>query len=199
MHDHVAEVFVQVFAGAMSESIPSSTTGFAHRRSRADSTASFTYLEDTVESSESSNWPDDEAVEDQSGDDDDYADHVDGAINSGPSSPERRKSSGFSRLSVEDPLLYRHDSSKTEASGFSNDGRTIQKIYIVTEDLTVVFAGFTTSRVGYTIYLFICVATLGLGYLLFRWLPRLRVRLVGSPRSLKNCSWVAIEVSSCLA
>ena len=194
---------MQVFAGAMSESIPSSTTGFAHRRSRADSVTSFTYLEENVESSESSNWPDDEAVEedpdldvDVDVDEDDYVEDVNGVMNSALSSPQRRKSSGFSRLSAEDPLLHRKDSSKTEPSGYGQDGRTIQKIYIVTEDLTVVFAGFATSRIGYITYLIMCVATIGFGFLLFRWLPRWRVRLVGSPRALGDCSWVAVEVSS---
>ena len=183
----------------MSESIPSSTTGFAHRRSRVDSVTSFTYLEENVESSESSNWPYDEAVEDDPDvdvDEDDSVEDANGVTNSALSSPQRRKSSGFSRLSVEDPLLHRKDSSKTEASGHGHDGRTIQKIYIVTEDLTVVFAGFATSRIGYITYLVVCIATIGFGFLLFRWLPRWRVRLVGSPRALQDCSWVAVEVSS---
>jgi cation-transporting ATPase 13A3/4/5 len=41
----------------------------------------------------------------------------------------------------------------------------------------------------------ICFLTLGFGYLLFRWLPRWRIRLVGSPSPLRDCTWVAIEVS----
>ncbi|MCJ1256606.1 hypothetical protein MMC24_004430 [Lignoscripta atroalba] len=131
----------------MSESVPSSVTGFANRRSRADSTASFTYFEESQESPE---WIEEEAVADEGGsEEDDFLDGVDHDLESAPSSPRRRKSSGFSRLSVEDPLLYRNDSTKTDTSGYGRGGRTTQKIYIVTEDLTVVVAGFSTSLPGF--------------------------------------------------
>jgi len=179
----------------MSESVPSSTTGFAHRRARADSTASFTYLPDNEESSGSSPWPDDEVIEDPSDDEQEqYRNSKDGDVDSNSTSPKRRKSSGFSRLSVEDPLLNRRDSTKTDVSGYGRDGRNTQKIYIVSEDLTVVFAGFSTSHVGFTAYLIVCLASLGLGYLLFRWLPRWKVRLIGCQVPLRECSWVVIEV-----
>ncbi|MCJ1476845.1 hypothetical protein MMC13_005514 [Lambiella insularis] len=183
----------EVFAGPMSESVPSSTTGFAHRRGRADSTASFTYLQDTEASSESSPWPDDEAVANHSDEEDDYMQQANGDLESGPTSLLRRKSSGFSRLSVEDPLLFRHDSAKTDVSGYEQGRRNTQKIYIVTEDLTVVFAGFSTSLTGYAVYISTCFISLGLGYLLLRWLPKWKVQLIGSPKTLRECSWVVIE------
>ena len=177
----------------MSESIPSSTTGFAHRRARADSTTSFTFFQDNEESSESSHWPDDEAIEDPS-DDEEYPKAKDGDLESDPTSPKRRKSSGFSRLSVEDPLLLRRDSARTDASGYGRVGRHNQKIYIVTEDLTVVFAGFSTSALGMLLYMLLCLMSFGVGYLFLRWLPRWKVRLIGLPTSLRECSWVVIEV-----
>ena len=191
--------WAQVFAGPMSESVPSSTTGFAHRRTRADSTASFTYLQDNEESSGSSPWPDDEVIEDPSDDEQgEYDKSKDGDVESNRASSRRRKSSGFSRLSVEDPLLNRRDSTKTDASVYGRGGRSTQKIYIISEDLTVVVAGFSTSHVGLAAYLVICLASLGLGYLLFRWFPRLKVRLIGSQTPLRDCSWVVIEVGMCL-
>ena len=49
---------------------------------------------------------------------------------------------------------------------------------------------------GFASYMTICICTLGIAYLLFRWLPRWRIRLIGSPAPLKTCSWVVIEVSS---
>ncbi|MCJ1378786.1 hypothetical protein MMC17_001885 [Xylographa soralifera] len=183
----------EVFAGPMSESVPSSTTGFAHRRGRADSTASFTYFEENEESSESSPWPDDQAIIDHSDEEDYSIDDVNGDLESGPTSPKRRKSSAFSRLSVEDPLLQRHDSAKTDVSGFGRGGRTTQKIYILTEDLTIVLAGFSTSPFGFSIYLCLCLVSFGLGYLLLRWLPTWKVRLIGSPKSLNECTWVVVE------
>ena len=178
----------------MSESVPSSTTGFAHRRVRADSTASFTYYEDNEESSESSPWPEDEAIADEIDEDPDFVEQTNQDLESGPTLSRKRNSSGFSRLSVQDPLLFRHDSAKTDFSGLGRSGKSNQKIYIITEDLTVVFAGFSTSYVGYSVYVLLCLLSCGLGYLLFRWLPRWKVRLVGASRPLRECKWVVIEV-----
>ena len=105
----------------------------------------------------------------------------------------RRTSSGYSRASVHDHLL-RRDSARTEGSRFDRGYRTSQKIYIVTEDLTIVVAGFRTSTLGFALYTTISVLTLGLGYLLLRWLPRWHVRIVGTPCPLRDCSWSVIEV-----
>lgn len=115
-------------------------------------------------------------------------------LESGIVSSQRRKSSGFSKSTAEEPLLHRHDSTKTDASGFGRGARSNQKIYIVSEDLTVVVAGFTTKPLGLILYLTFCTLSLGLGYLILRWLPRWRVRLTGSPRPLRECDWVVIEV-----
>jgi cation-transporting P-type ATPase 13A2 len=59
-----------------------------------------------------------------------------------------------------------------------------------------VIAGFSTSRWGVTAYVTICVCTLGLGYLFFRWMPRLLIKLTGLPAPLKSCSWAVVEVST---
>ncbi|KAI9750467.1 MAG: Myosin type-2 heavy chain 1 [Chaenotheca gracillima] len=186
----------EVFAGPMSESVPSSITSFAHRRSRADSTASFTYLQ---ESEEPLSTPEEEAVLDDEEEDEEFhaddndQDYSDPSVDleAGELSPLRRKSSAFSRASVEHPLLDRLDSSASSIHG--RGGRLSQKIYLHTEDLTIVIAGFTTNPIGYAIYIALCVATAGLGYLLFRWLPRWRVRLVGRATGLREASWTVIE------
>ncbi|KAL8914093.1 MAG: hypothetical protein Q9171_001209 [Xanthocarpia ochracea] len=175
----------------MSESVPSSITGFAHRRSRADSATSFTYMQEGEESSE---WTEEEAIIDQS---DDEPEERDGLYADGSSSPsesrERRKSSGFSRRSFEDPLLPHRDSTATEMSYFGRGKRINQRIYIVTEDLTIVVSGFVTSFMGYASYIILCTLTCGIAYLLLRWLPRWRVRLVGKHKPLRECSWVVVE------
>lgn len=103
--------------------------------------------------------------------------------------PLRRMSSA-TRPSSEDPLLSRRDS----ATVSRDYKRTTQKIYILTEDLTIVIAGFTTSGLGYALYILISTVTLGMGWLLLRWLPHWRVWLVGRPAPLRECRWVAIEV-----
>jgi hypothetical protein len=41
----------------------------------------------------------------------------------------------------------------------------------------------------------LCLLTFGLGYLVLRWLPRWQVKLIGTQCSLRDCSWVVIEVS----
>ena len=179
----------------MSESVPSSVTGFAHRRSRADSAASFTYFQEDDESPE---WSEDQAIVDEEEEDTVFGkqpeEDVEYDLESGTISSQRRKSSGFSKSTTEEPLLHRHDSTKTDASGFGRGARSSQKIYVVPEDLTVVVAGFTTKPLGLILYLAFCTLSLGLGYLILRWLPRWRVRLKGSPKPLRECDWVVIEV-----
>lgn len=187
----------ELYSGPISESIPSSITGFAHRRGRSDSTATYTYFQ-VEEEEEPTEWLEEEAISDQSEAEDDDARKQNGDnpnLEAASVSLPRRKSSNFSRASTEDPLLRRHDSAKSSASGMGRGGRVSQKFHIVTEDLTVVVAGFATNLPGFTVYIFLCLFTLGLGYLVFRWLPRWRVRLTGTPKPLRECEWVIIEVS----
>lgn len=190
----------------MAESLPTSVSAFAHRRQRADSTASFTYYQ------EEENSPEAEAQHAQDGavpfDIDDIPfelDHdtdydidqstdseVDSASTQGHAM-HRRRSSTQSRSSVHARLL-RTDSTRTDSSGPAH-GRTSQKLRIVSEDLTIVIAGFRTGSVGYIAYILLCLSTLGLAYLLLRWLPRWQVRLIGEPCPLYECHWVVLEVS----
>ncbi|KAI1940234.1 hypothetical protein LOZ39_003598 [Ophidiomyces ophidiicola] len=179
----------EVYAGPVSESIPSSVASFVHRRSRRESTVSFTYFE---ESTETPDWIDENAVVDES--ELELGDDVDGDIDMGIS----RGSLHFldrsrSRSSVEHPLLQGEDPGRERYTAPPSGETVSQKVYIVTEDLTAVIAGFSTSTVGSTVYLAICFLTFGLGYLVFRWLPRWRIRLIGHPETLQRCQWVAIE------
>lgn len=177
----------------MSESVPTSVSSFAHRRGRADSTASFTYYQEDDDGSIPVSDEYDEAIlDDESEAQTEEDDSVD--LEAGDLTEIRRSSTGASRTSVHDRLL-RSDSARTEGSNFHRGGRTSQKVYIVTEDLTIVVAGFQNSNIGLALYTAICVFTFGLGYLLLRWLPRWQVRIVGTPCPLRECSWVVIEVS----
>ena len=184
-----------VFAGPISESVPTSVSAFAHQRPRADSTTSFTYYEEGQENDSSEDWLDELAVTEAQ---DDLED-VDGALEreSEGGSEEtpslRRKSSGYSRSSAQHPLLRRRTSSDTDVNGYRREGRASQKIYIVTEDLTIVVAGFKNSIIGLAIYTLICLLTGGFGYLMLRWLPRWRIRVIGASRPLREADWVAIE------
>ncbi|OAP56697.1 hypothetical protein AYL99_08809 [Fonsecaea erecta] len=184
-----------VFSGPISESVPSSVTGFAYRlpRRRAGSISSFTYF--TEQDQESPNvFSDEEAVES-----DEEQGHTAGGdrdLEAGlePTSSHRKSSSRY-RTSSDQPLLYRHDSARSDTQKHEDGGNFSQKLYIENEDLTMALAGFTTSTVGYLAYLAICVFTAGIGYLVFRWVPRWRISLVGYSAPLRKCSWVVVEVS----
>ncbi|KAK6433634.1 hypothetical protein LTR95_010188 [Oleoguttula sp. CCFEE 5521] len=209
----------EMFSGPMSESVPTGTSAFAHRRGRSDSNASFAYFEDERDYDSEEEWPEEEAVIDEQDElerqelhpddifeDNDNSTEVDSEEasqrptrsrqSSGASKTSRRsRSSGRSRKSrpsLESPLL-RHHSASSDVSGYRHDGRVSQKIYIHTEDLTIVVAGFKSSLIGFAVYICICVLTAGLGYLIFRWLPKWYVRIVGRSTPLTKCDWVVVE------
>lgn len=220
----------EMFSGAVAESVPTSTTGFLHRRERADSTTSFAYYnEDEEEEGDSDSWMEEEAIIDDEidGEAEDEDDEQEGRrdqdssgehsfdleAGQGRRPSKRRKSSGLSRtsrisrgsetshISARQPLLRRNNSGGSNMSNVSGRGmcdRQNQKLYILSEDLTIVIAGFSTSIIGYAVYITICIITAGLGYLLFRWLPRWRIRITGIAKPLRECSWVVIEVSQYL-
>ncbi|KAJ9203835.1 hypothetical protein DTO164E3_2189 [Paecilomyces variotii] len=180
----------EVFSGPMSESIPSSVASFAHRGMRHGSVVSFSYLREDDDSFEHAE--DEEAVEDEVGISPEFAEGTEHQLDFPvPSSKSRR--SLRSRDSIEEPLLSRRDSVKSHVSGQKVGGRISQKVYLVTEDLTIVIAGFSTRMSGYAAYLILCILTFGIAYLVFRWAPKLRLRLVGKPSQLRECQWVAIE------
>lgn len=189
----------EVFSGPMSESVPTSVSSFVHRRPRADSTASFTFYEDDRSSEDGA---EEEAIAEEYGDieydEEALLDTVDD-YDERPL-PPRRKSSSYSRRSTESrrsvdaPLLQRRHSASSAGSGDgSRGGRFSQKIYILTEDLTIVVAGFKTSTVRSAVYYLLCIMTAGLGWLIFRWLPRWRVALTGKAATLGDCDWMVVE------
>lgn len=187
----------QLFSGPMAESLPTSVSGFHHRRARADSTTSFSFYQEDVDEDEGFNhegqgvddldelpFEDDMDEEEDSTDlerqapDNDYVLH--------------RRASNLSRRSVHSHLLRRNSAIST-GSGFGGT-RYSQKIYMANEDLYLAIAGFQTSPIGQAIYTTICLLTLGVGWLVFRWVPRWHVKLVGKKASLRDCDWVVIEV-----
>ncbi|KAI9746524.1 MAG: hypothetical protein M1818_000237 [Claussenomyces sp. TS43310] len=138
-------------------------------------------------------YPHEEAILDDHEEEDQFEEDSESVdLEAGELSSMRRISSARSRSSVHDHLL-RSDSAKTDVSGYGRAGRINQKIYIVNEDLTIVVAGFRTSTFGFALYITLCTVTLGLAFLLLRWLPQWRVRLIGSPSALRDCPWVVIE------
>ncbi|KAK6075912.1 p-type ATPase [Seiridium cupressi] len=200
----------ELFSGPVAESLPTSVSAFAHRRGRADSTASFTFYNEDEEEPQVYDEDGRPLYEDDGSvavdlDDipfgvDSFEDEEDGESSAAELSTDdshedyamHRRSSTISRSSVRARLL-RTDSGRTDVSGHGLSGRQSQKLYMVNEDLTIVIAGFRTSRLGFAIYLFLCIATLGAAYLLLRWLPRWQVKLIGEPCPLHDCGWVVLE------
>ncbi|KIW47204.1 hypothetical protein, variant [Exophiala oligosperma] len=181
------------FSGPISESVPSSATGFAYARprQRAGSIASFTYFQEPDESPRYSD-EDEEALVLS---DDEGGHHPDEErdLESGDTSSLRRKSSSRYGASAEQPLLRRHASARSDIQEHDDGGTFSQQVFLESEDLTMVIAGFSTSSLGLLLYLAICVLTAGIGYLVMRWVPRWRISLVGSPTPLKKCTWVVVE------
>lgn len=169
-------------------------TGFAYQRprQRKGSISSFTYFQDEQEIPE---YSDEEAVLDLSDEEDGNEATADRDLEAGEVDSLRRKSSGRLRSSSDQPLLRRHESARSDIQEHDDGGSFSQKLYIETEDLTMVIAGFSTSSLGFMLYIAICVLTAGIGYLVFRWVPSWRISIVGSPTPLKKCSWVVVEVS----
>lgn len=182
-----------MFSGPLAESLPTGRSSFIHQRYRSDSTASFAFYnestdvqEDAVEDDEEVDYEEDDSLNGMNG----YAD-PDEDMEMGRRyliSPSRRSS----RRSTDVPLLRRHSSTSSDA-GYGRGIRQSQKVYIASEDLTIAISGFNTSKRGFALYTFVCVATLGIGWLFMRWIPSWRVRLTGKPKPLFECDWVVIE------
>ncbi|KAJ4379180.1 hypothetical protein N0V86_005224 [Didymella sp. IMI 355093] len=172
---------IQIFAGpGMSESVPTSVSAFSHRRrERADSSASLTSFAYYDEEQDSGGEEGDEGDLDEVIADDIEYDGYTAEELADMEAGLRANGSGSSASSA--------------GSGSWRGRRSNQKIYILTEDLTIVVAGFRTSTLGFAAYALLCVATLGLAWLLLRWLPRWQVALTGRTTPLKDADWVVIE------
>ncbi len=92
------------------------------------------------------------------------------------------------------PLLARWASRTSHVEAPQPSDHSCQKLYIASEDLTISLSGYKSSHLRSILYGLVCCGTLGVGYLLLRWLPRWRTRLQGRPSSLGDCDWVVIEV-----
>ncbi|KAL2021190.1 hypothetical protein VTK56DRAFT_7377 [Thermocarpiscus australiensis] len=192
----------ELFSGPVAESLPTSVSAFSHRRGRADSTTSFSFYQDETEPEEPAvplipaggqasvdgldELPFEEDFEEQ---EEDSADLEASAVDN--DYVLHRRSSTQSRGSAHSRLL-RRDSGVSAGSGYGTN-RYSQKVYMVNEDLYIAIAGFRTSSVGLAAYVVLCLATLGAAWLIFRWLPRWHVKLVGKPSPLRDCQWVVVE------
>ena len=70
---------------------------------------------------------------------------------------------------------------------------TVQRFYITEEDLVIGIAGYMYSKFWVFIYNLLCCLTLGMFYLLMRWLPSKRIKFYGKKCPLAKAEWVVIE------
>lgn len=152
---------------------------------------SFTYFQDGEDFAE---WSTEDAVDDQSEIDAESLHGIGDADLESSRGSFVSKRMSTSRDSVEHPLLSRYISASSYGRDRRTGSRLNQKVYIASEDLTAVFAGFSTSPGGFAVYAALCILTGGFAWLLFRWLPRWRVKLIGKATPIGKCQWVAIEV-----
>lgn len=126
--------------------------------------------------------------------DDDY-----GSLDSSNGLFERRVNRRFSNDSDKSDLLSdSHSASSYLKQGDDSSSKfpsTLkhQRYYLAEEDLVIGIAGYKTNYAKQIIFYLICVCTLGIGYLLFRWLPKYRVSFLGDKTPLGYADWVVIE------
>lgn len=97
-----------------------------------------------------------------------------------------------------EPLLSRMGSGSSQDNTYPQfqeyaSSRTQQRFYISEEDLVIFIAGYKSSKYRKQLYLLLCIATFGLGYLVLRWFPRWRISCIGTPAPLGQCDWVVVE------
>ncbi|KAG7665956.1 uncharacterized protein J8A68_000579 [[Candida] subhashii] len=68
-----------------------------------------------------------------------------------------------------------------------------QRYYLAEEDLVIGIAGYSNCWWKEVIYYLICIFTLGIGYLVLRWMPRYRINLMGTRCPLGIADWCVIE------
>ncbi|AEY98251.1 FAFR567Wp [Eremothecium gossypii FDAG1] len=69
----------------------------------------------------------------------------------------------------------------------------MQRFYIAEEDMVVGIAGYRTSAWKTYIYNIFCCLTLGMLYILCKWIPRYKVKFCGSKTFLGKAEWVVVE------
>lgn len=68
-----------------------------------------------------------------------------------------------------------------------------QRYYLAEEDLVIGIAGYANNPLKQVLYYLLCISTLGMGYLILRWIPRYRINLFGDSCALGKANWCVIE------
>ena len=174
-----------IFDGPSASSLPTSITNFAHRGSRtsfADEDRPTRFFAEDFDS---------EAEE---------------VLTELDPEEEDRHSMGSSRISeassvavastpdVEFPLIRKSTDQRSDGD-YNVKGRITQKVYLADEDMIVIMSGFKIKTYALWTYRLLSVVTLGLFYLLMRWMPRWRLTLLAEPIPLSEAPYVVVEVN----
>nr|CDI56093.1 ca-transporting atpase [Melanopsichium pennsylvanicum 4] len=82
---------------------------------------------------------------------------------------------------------------KRELTFLDKSSKSRQQIYLTEEDTIIRFTGYRTLVANQIIYSIVCCLTLGIVYLIGRWLPRFRLKRVCREIEFENAEFIMIE------
>ncbi|PWN38810.1 hypothetical protein IE81DRAFT_327122 [Ceraceosorus guamensis] len=82
---------------------------------------------------------------------------------------------------------------KEEMSYLDKDSRSKQQIYLAEDDALIRFTGYRSVPTKQLTYTLACILTLGIVYLLGRWLPRWRLRWVCTLADFDSADFIIVE------
>jgi cation-transporting ATPase 13A3/4/5 len=106
------------------------------------------------------------------------------------------------KLQVSSDTVQIHDFNSPKNSDEFNRNTTFippnaavsQKFDLESDDLYITVTGYRTNQMKWIGYILLCIFTLGIGYLVLRWLPKRRIRMVGEQVELDKAEWLVVEV-----
>lgn len=85
------------------------------------------------------------------------------------------------------------DAAREEATYTDKDSVSRQQIYLAEDDCLIRFTGYETVTIRQLAFAFVSMATLGIVYLLARWLPKVRLRWVCRETSFDRAEFVVVQ------
>ena len=82
---------------------------------------------------------------------------------------------------------------RRELSFLDKSSKSRQQVYLTEEDTLIRFIGYRTLVANQIVYSIVCFLTLGIVYLIGRWLPRFRLKWVCKETEFENAEFVMVE------
>ncbi|EMR10858.1 hypothetical protein PNEG_01004 [Pneumocystis murina B123] len=93
---------------------------------------------------------------------------------------------------IMDPLIKNKYKNLKTSNFYADEEKYIQEIKLDNENYLII-SGININKTRQFIYYICCILSGEFIYLIFLWIPRLRVRFIFKRTPLNNCEWVAIE------